>query len=322
MRQFECPACGSFLAFDNLACHCGTQVAWDQAMHGFVTRFTPCANRDLIACNWVAAEPGALCRSCAMTSVIPDTFHDENLGLWAEAERAKRWVLATLGRWGWFTPADAGPLPEFHLLSDHTSAGQVPVSMGHMAGIVTIDVSEADPATRVERRVALGERYRTMTGHFRHELSHFLFERLSVRQGFAEAFRALFGDERADYADALERYYRNGPPADWAQRHVSPYAASHPHEDWAESLSHVMHLADIADSAAAAGLSAPSLPGDYDAYAERDAARLVNIGVELGLALNHVNRAMGLPDIYPFVLTPEIRAKLEWGHGWLAGLRD
>ena len=316
MRIFSCPACSGRLFFHSLDCACGSAVSFDVERQGVELLQYPCANRATIGCNWKATGPaGGYCRSCAMTELIPDTFHDENLALWADAERSKRWVLATLVRWGWFTQADSGRRPVFHLLSEATAVGDVNVTMGHQAGTVTINVSEADPAALVERREALGERLRTMTGHFRHEIGHFIFERLSEQDVFSDRFRQLFGDERADYGAALRTHYEAGPPDGWNADYVTSYASSHPHEDWAESFAHLLHLTDIADSFAAMGLGAPSLPQPgYDAYAERDAQRLISAGAELGIALNHVNRAMGLADLYPFVLTAPIRAKLAFVH--------
>lgn len=319
MKIHDCPSCSAPLAFESLSCHCGADVAYDPDSDRFTPLFTGCANREEIGCNWVADVSGPLCRSCAMTAVIPDTFHGENLGLWAESERAKRWVLANLARWGWFVSRDTGPRPVFHLLAEATGQGAVPVTMGHAGGVVTINVMEADAAERTQRRLQLGERLRTMIGHFRHELGHyFFFERLAPQYGFTDRFRMLFGDEREDYAAALAKHYSDGPPGHWNERHVTPYASSHPHEDWAETFAHLMHLTDITDSFAAAGLAAPDLPEpNYDAYAEQDAERLVTIGAGLGIALNHVNRSMGLQDIYPFVLTPVIREKLAFVSRWM-----
>jgi hypothetical protein len=320
MKIYSCPVCGQDLYFGNLTCTCGAVVAMDPHGAGFLTGSAHCANRAEIGCNWAATAPGGLCRSCVMTEVIPDTFHGENRALWSEAERAKRWVLATLARWGMFTDADPGPRPVFHLLAEGTGAGHVHVSMGHHRGVVTINVTEANPVERAQRREGLGELLRTMIGHFRHELAHFSFQQLVGRDGFLDRFREVFGDERADYGEALALHYRDGPPAGWQARHVTPYAACHPSEDWAESVAHLLHLTDIIDSFVAAGLYASELPApDYDAYAETDPDRLIAVGAHLGLALNHVNRAMGLADIYPFVLTPEIRGKLGFALRWLRG---
>lgn len=325
MRIFSCPACRQTLFFENLRCVCGAEVAFDPEAAVFVAADRTCANRAAIGCNWMAAEPapgleaGALCRSCAMTEIIPQTFQADNQALWARAEAAKRWVLANLARWGWLASGDPGPRPRFHLLSEAVRGGEAPITMGHDSGLVTINVTEADPAEIVRRQAEMGEPYRTMVGHFRHELAHYLFERLAEDAAFAAAFRALFGDERADYGAALKRHYEDGPPEGWAERHVTSYASAHPHEDWAETAAHLLHLADMADSAEAAGLAMDGTPQPgWDAYAERDAERLVGLAAGLGLAFNHVNRSMGLSDIYPFVLPPAAREKLAFAHARLA----
>lgn len=317
MRTHACPACGARAFFVNIACACGADLVYDPRMDAFAEGLSPCANREAIGCNWAAPEPGALCPACAMTEVAPDPGQGDNRALWAEAELAKRRLLAGIGRWGWLGAADAGRLPVFHLLSERTAEGEMQVMMGHMDGLVTINVAEADPAVRVARREAFDEPYRTMIGHFRHEIAHFLFERLAHDPDFLTGFRAVFGDERADYGEALDRHHARGAPADWAARHVSAYASAHPHEDWAESAAHAMHFADLTDSFAAEGLSAPDLPAGYDAYAETDGARLVEIGGWLGIALNGVNRAMGIGDVYPFVLGEVAREKLVFAHRWL-----
>ena len=323
MRIFTCPDSSEALFFDNLACASGTEAAYDPDLAEFVADFTPCANRVVIGCNWIAEGAGGLCRACAMTEVIPDASTPQNLALWAEAELAKRWVLANLARWGWFAAADAGPRPVFQLLSEQTSAGEAPVSMGHADGVVTINVTEADPTERTRRRIELGEPLRTMIGHYRHEIGHFCFLRLAERPGFVDAFRAIFGDERADYGAALQRHYAEGALAGWQQTYISAYSSAHPHEDWAECFAHLLHLADIVDSFVAAGLRSDAAPAaGYDAYAETDADRLITFGAELGIALNHVNRSIGLADIYPFVLTPPIRAKLAFVHGWMHAARS
>jgi hypothetical protein len=306
------------VVFRNDGCTaCGAALVYAPDADAFVAGAVFCANRARIGCNW-AAEGSGFCASCALTEIIPDAFYADNAALWAAAEHAKRRVLATLRRWGWFGAADPGPRPVFHLLSERTAGGLAPVLTGHAAGVVTLNVMEGDPAELVRRREALGEPYRTLEGHVRHELAHFLFERLAGRDGFLAAFRAAFGDERADYAAALDAYHAGGPPPDWPATKISAYAAAHPHEDWAESAAHAMALTDIVDSAAAAGLDAPgAAAGAGDAYGEADADALLDRAAALGFALTHVNRSMGLDDLYPFVLTPPVRAKLALAHGWL-----
>jgi hypothetical protein len=273
-----------------------------------------CANREVIGCNWIAPKQGAFCRSCAMTKLAPDPTVPNAIPNWTLTEAAKRWVLDNLGRWNWFRPEDPGAPPVFHMLAE----GSVPVPMGHVAGKVTISVAEVDPVLRVTRREALNEPYRTMIGHMRHEIAHMLWWRLSLREDFLDAFRTMFGDERADYPAALQRYYQEGPPPLWTMSFLTSYASSHPHEDWAETTAHLLHLVDITDSFVAAGLSSLELPHQsWDPYTEPDAERLIYVAASLVPGINHVNRSMGLEDLYPFVLSDVARRKLAFVHDWL-----
>lgn len=254
-----------------------------------------------------------------MTEVAPDLGIAENVAHWAEAERSKRWVLANLSRWGWFTGADAGQDPVFHMLAEETRDGETNVVMGHNEGLLTINVDEVDPSKRVALREDLNEPLRTMIGHFRHELAHYFFRRFESSNEFVDEFRAIFGDERADYSEALKSYYERGHQPDWQDSFISAYASSHPHEDWAESFAHVLHLTDIVDSLISSGLGAPDLPSmPYDAYAEEDPQKLILYGGRIGIALNHVNRSMGTTDIYPFVHSDTIKKKFVFAHSWIS----
>lgn len=318
MQIFECPACAQSTYFHNLSCACGQALVFDVEAQTMRTDLAPCPNREEIGCNWAATNlEGGLCFSCAMTDVVPDLREPANLGHWSETELSKRWVLANMARWGWFVGADPGARPRFRLLSEQTLAGHEAVVMGHASGVITINVSEATDALRVARREALGEQYRTMIGHIRHELAHFLFERLSEDPPFLDGFRELFGEERADYTAALEAHYANPKQNDGS--YITDYATAHPHEDWAETVAHLLHLVDLTDSVAAAGLSTPQgPPAGYDAYQEGDPQLLLNLASEVVLAVNHVNRALDLPDLYPFVLTPPVRQKIEFAHKHLS----
>jgi hypothetical protein len=173
----------------------------------------------------------------------------------------------------------------------------------------------------------MGESYRTLLGHFRHEVGHWYWEVL-VRdggEGRLEAFRALFGDERQDYAAALKAHYENGPAEDWRSRFITSYASAHPWEDWAETWAHYLHMVDTLETAAAFGLRirprvAPeevlSAELDKDPHAPgRDINELVTEWVPLTFAVNSLNRSMGQPDLYPFVLSPPVVEKLGFIHG-------
>ena len=315
MKIFTCGACKTPVFFSNLNCTCGAPLFYDPDMDVMLNEAQPCQNRQPISCNWKAEGDTGFCRSCQMTQTIPDTFHGDNVALWRVSEQSKRWVLSNLMRWGWFTAKDNGPWPTFKMLAEQTSRGEMPVTMGHANGLITINVTEGDPVVREFRRDELDERLRTMTAHFRHEIAHFLFLRLQTQQGFTESFRALFGDESADYGAALDRHYQNGAPADFQSRFVTPYASSHPHEDWAETCAHVMHLTDIVDSASAAELRHNRRPrSGYDAYKEAKSEKLLDQAFKFGTGLNHIVRSMGMQDIYPFVISPNVKEKLIFAH--------
>lgn len=206
MRIFACPVCAERMYFDNTFCRCGHHVLFDPDRQIMTSDGEMCSNRQTIGCNWIAESHG-FCRSCAMTRTVPDIGEPENIGLWAKTESAKRRMLANLARWGWFTPSDPAERPVFRLLSEQTVSGDARIVMGHDAGLITINVTEASEAVRKQRQENLGELYRTMIGHMRHEMAHFLHLRLSTRDGFLDAFRSLFGDEREDYGAALSRHY-------------------------------------------------------------------------------------------------------------------
>lgn len=312
MQVFTCPDCDTTVYFHNRTCARDHAVRFDPEAQTMRTDVQPCANREDIGCNWMAETDG-LCRACAMTEIVPDLREADNLPLWERTELAKRWMLANLGRWGWFGEADTGERPVFRLLSEHTAAGDAKVVMGHANGVITINVSEASEAVRAKRQEQMGELYRTMIGHMRHEMAHFLHIRLSEREGFLDEFRKLFGDERADYGEALKAHYANPGVAD--ENHITSYATAHPHEDWAETIAHLLHLVDFLDSASLTRLALPEgpMPG-YDAYAENDTETLLKSAVALSMAVNHVNRALDLPDLYPFVLGKGVREKLAFAH--------
>ncbi|MEE4383347.1 MAG: putative zinc-binding metallopeptidase [Pseudomonadales bacterium] len=314
MRVFDNPVGGGTLWFDNLTTADGVPIAYDPQARTFLASAPFCANRDRIGCNWIAPEAGAFCRACAMTALAPDPAVPGAMANWAQTEAAKRWVLDNLGRWNWFRPEDPGARPVFHMLDE----GRTPVLMGHVDGVVTISVAECDPVLRTTRQEALAEPYRTMIGHVRHEVAHMLWWRLSLRADFLDAFRATFGNERTDYRAALEHHYAHGPPAAWREHFLTSYASTHPHEDWAETAAHLLHLTDIADSFVAAGLSVEGVPGGFrDPYADPDAGRLLRASTAVAVGVNHVNRSMGLSDLYPFVLSAAALGKLAFVHDWL-----
>nr|WP_255719236.1 putative zinc-binding metallopeptidase [Pelomonas sp. P8] len=199
------------------------------------------------------------------------------------------------------------------------------VITGHADGVITLDASEADDARREERRGSLGEPYRTLLGHLRHETGHYYWQLLVEPSHWIESCRVLFGDERQDYGEALQRHYASGPPADWGLHFVSAYASAHPWEDWAETWAHYLHLADTLDTARSFGLDGERVELSYERFGadtvadagDADAAgflQLINSWMELTGVLNELSRSMGVADFYPFVLSRPAVRKLHLVH--------
>jgi len=104
---------------------------------------------------------------------------------------------------------------------------------GHENGLITMNIAEADDAYRERTRAEMGEPYCTLLRHFRHEIGHYYFDRLATGTKWEEPCRKMFGDERVDFAKALQAHYEEGPPADRDKSYVSAYATTHPWQDWA-----------------------------------------------------------------------------------------
>ncbi|WP_019589223.1 MULTISPECIES: putative zinc-binding metallopeptidase [unclassified Thioalkalivibrio] len=368
MQLFECEACGLAVHFDNTRCtRCGHRLGflpdrmrvaalapvgtgtdrqgrevaggwWQVAGEPDGPRYRQCRHYAVDGiCNWMVPEsdPDPFCRACRLNRTIPDLRVPGNRTLWARLEAEKRRLVYGLLRLGLpVTPRRDDPAGlAFDFLASTAPAFQEGggVVTGHAAGLITLDIAEADPAVRERMREAMAEPYRTILGHFRHESGHHYWERL-VRGGPAhEDFRRVFGDERADYDAALRRHYREGPPADWQERFVSAYASAHPWEDWAETWAHYLHIVDTLDTARAYGLevgaeglagSAMSHAPDYDPYHAPDIDTLMDHWLPLTNALNSLNRSMGHGHIYPFTLTPAAIAKLRWVHAIIRAARD
>jgi hypothetical protein len=351
MKVFHCDHCPNLVFFENTQCLlCGHALAflpdvadlgsleqiddglWESAAKLGRRKYRLCQNYlGENVCNWAvpAEDDHPLCTSCRLTRVIPDLSELVNKEAWYRLEVAKRRVVYSL-------MALRLPLlnrdddPErglaFEFLADRPGI-EKPVLTGHANGVITINLAEANDAEREKRRLALHEPYRTLLGHFRHEVGHYYWDRLTAESERLDLFREIFGDERADYAAALEQHYEYGAPADWQSQYITAYASSHPWEDWAETWAHYLHMSDALETATAVGLTLkprrrdePALtatgkpPGSFDDMIDR--------WFSLTYVLNNLNRGMGLPDGYPFVLSPEVIAKLRFVHETIAGATE
>jgi hypothetical protein len=349
MKTFHCDCCGQPVFFENVRClRCGSALAflpdrlalcavepapgpegaWQRKARGKrahdASLYRPCINDTKYqACNFAvrAGDPNALCVSCRQTRILPDLSIPDNVQRWYRIELAKRRLFYTLAKLGL---VDANPPdgrrdgPVFEFLAD-TPDRQV--MTGHASGVITLNIAEADDAERVRRRVALGEPYRTLLGHLRHESGHFYWDRLIAEGGRTARFRAVFGDESQDYSQALQRYYAAGAAAHWESHHVSAYASSHPWEDWAETWAHYLHMVDLLETAASYNTRIAVTPGeeieevvnpfetgsgDFDALVEQ--------WVPVTLLVNSLNRSLGQDDAYPFALSRDALEKLRFVH--------
>jgi hypothetical protein len=339
MKLFECQNCGQPLYFENTRCEsCGLSlgylperqtvtalkpdgVNW-RALANPRGRYRHCANAAQGACNWLVAsdDPAAYCAACRHNRTIPDLTLPDNLAHWRLVEVAKHRLFYTLLRLRLplRTRVEDPDGLAFDFLVDHDAMppGAAPVMTGHANGVITINLAEADDAERERRRGQMAEPYRTLLGHFRHEIAHYYWDRLVANTASIDEFRQIFGDEREDYGVALQRYYASGAPADWPEHFVTAYATAHPWEDFAETWAHFFHMVDTLETAAAFGLVvAPMLSKglatriDFDPHTA-DMERLIEAWIPVTFVANSINRSMGLPDLYPFVLSAPVIGKL------------
>lgn len=345
VKLFECQSCGQLVFFENQHCgQCGERLgylpergelsalqpagAFWTTYSGSGTQSKFCANADYSVCNWLlpASSVDVFCRACRHNRIVPDLSVGSNLQAWAKLETAKHRLFYTLVQLGLPTP-NRQDKPEgglvFDFLTDLAGPSGSKVMTGHEDGLITLAVAEADDAEREARRASMGEPYRTLLGHFRHEVGHFYWDVLIRDGGLLSEFRTVFGEEREDYAGALRRHYSEGPAPCWQNRFVSAYAGSHPWEDWAETWAHYLHIIDGLETAGVFGLQVhPSIdphhaletrPG-IDPYGTGDFRDFVHRWLPLTIAMNAMNQSMGLNDLYPFILSPIVIQKLAFIH--------
>jgi len=348
MRTYSCN-CGNSLFYDNSQClACGQQVGYCPQCRRIVTLLPlegggyQCGNSEcgvLLAkcanyfehdvCNRcvVADQPaGALCDCCRFNSTIPDLSVPGNLQKWYRLEAAKRRLFYDLKQLGLpYGTADDGVTPP---LSFDFKADVIPkarlwrrmpkketVYTGHAGGNITINIREADDVEREKLRVDLGEAQRTLIGHFRHEVGHYYWDMLVLGRREEECIAAFGDHNNPTYSEALERHYSQGPPADWPQNFVSAYATMHPWEDFAECWALYLDMTSVLDTASHMG---------FERRIDLRRARLDDMVVryqELGIALNEMNRSLGLLDVVPEVIVAPVIDKLHFIHDLVAAGR-
>ena len=345
MKLFTCQSCSNLVYFENVKCErCGHALGYlpqpneisalepqeNNQYHALADpqqQYKYCSNAQHGVCNWLvpANDETGFCLACRHNRTIPDLTQPGNDLLWGKIERAKHRLFYTLLRLK-LPLNNRAHDPEHGLAFDFLQDPPVPhaqgVMTGHDNGLITLALREADDSVREEVRNAMGEPYRTLLGHLRHESGHYYWDVLVSRDpALLERCRRLFGDDRADYAEALKRHYDDGAPADWQDRFVSVYASSHPWEDFAETWAHYMHIVDALETAHAFGMSVNpedheeiAAEADFDPLGARGMQRIVTRWLPISFALNSLNRSMGYPDLYPFVLAPAVIEKLAFIH--------
>ncbi len=357
MRVFHCDHCAQLLFFENTTCvNCHRTLAYVPELGAVVSldpihaqpgvygsplpnargrRFKLCNNyMEHNTCNhgMDADDPRELCRACRLTRTIPDLSRFGHYTAWSKLETAKRRLLYTLNALGLpviSKEQDPDRGLQFDFMADPDDANAPQVNTGHENGVITVNLAEADDAERERRRQEHHEPYRTLLGHFRHEVGHYYWSLLVSQvydanpQARLDRCRALFGDDREDYQAAMQRYYEQGAPADWRDHFISAYATMHPWEDFAETWAHYLHIIDTLQTAATNGLG---LHPDRDDEPRVDRVlnpiadpvppleKLIEDFTALTYTLNNLNRGMGINDAYPFVLSGPAREKLQFVH--------
>jgi hypothetical protein len=333
MRDFRCPNCGQRLTFENSAClACGSPLGFsldemvllvittgdDADQAGFVSagEYELCANRHVAECNWLVPinQPPLLCASCVLTIERPNDSDTAGLVEFAQAEAAKRRLVAGLHELK-LPIVGRDQDPSYGLAFRLLSSAHEKVLTGHENGVITIDLAEGNDVHREQLRVEMDEPYRTLLGHFRHEIGHYYFYRLITPSSeYVARFNELFGDPNADYQEALDRHYRDGAPENWQKSFVSSYATMHPAEDWAETFAHYLHIRDTLDTSAWCGLASASATFDRPALGPSAFQAIIDMWLPLSWSLNMVNRSMGHDDLYPFVLPAAVLEKMKFIH--------
>jgi hypothetical protein len=346
LKVFHCTHCEHLVFFENATCvRCQHTLAYlqDRELVGALNPlpdgkwqcivgdqqplYRLCDNyaRESV-CNWAIPEqdPHSLCYSCRFTHVLPDLGQPANRTAWYKLEVAKRRLLYTLVRLGAAPISKADDSEKglaFAFLADTSEVGTAPILTGHANGTITINVAEADDVERERRRAQLHEPYRALLGHFRHESGHYYWDRL-IKDGPAlETFRELSATNgrimRMRFTTIISKVRRQtgrailSPPMPrhipgrtGQKRGLTIFTSSirlkqqcglalRPHRSDEPKLKH--------------GLD-PTVRGgqSFD--------QLLESWFPLTYILNNLNRGLGLPDGYPFVLSPSAIDKLRFVH--------
>ncbi|MBB6326409.1 hypothetical protein FHS59_002037 [Algoriphagus iocasae] len=341
MKIFECGHCFHPLYFENSSCEkCGNHVGFsvkDLDLKSFDSpfpsleindekgKFTYCGNYKFGVCNWLIPqdENSEFCLACSLNRTIPDLSDQENFEKWKKLESAKHRLVYQLLKLGLLNTKNSTEKPISLMFDFIAKQGNDKINTGHQNGLITILLSEADSVHREYMRKQMSEQYRTLIGHFRHEVGHYYWDQLIAGQEEnLQEFRRIFGDEQLDYGQALNSHYQNGAPQNWQQSFISQYATAHPWEDWAETWAHYLHIMDMSETAFYFGVTVnprikdESVKGKIptDPYEINGFDEIYETWAPVSFAINSLNRGMGIPDAYPFVVSPVVLEKMKFIH--------
>ena len=339
MKLYTCTNCHNTLYFENSTClNCNHAVGFEAAKFDLLAldinqnAYSPvndknesyrfCSNAMYGTCNWLIpiTQTSDFCIACSLNRVIPELSIDKNRQKWARIEIAKHRLIYSLLRLGLPVSAKVNSTDingiAFDFMADISATEKV--MTGHDNGVISLNIEEADEGERVRHKLNLGEKYRTLLGHFRHEIGHYYWDVLIKDGPHLEKFRQLFGNDEKDYSEALEIYYKTETPANWNDTFISSYATSHPWEDWAETWAHYMHLMDTLETAWSFGIGIQNKGMETainkDPYTIADFNTVINKWFPLTFAVNNLNRSMGEEDLYPFIISSPVVEKLQFIH--------
>ena len=348
MKIFQCGHCHHAVFFENYTCeNCGhlsgfrdkdrKMLTFDPTRDSLISdreqiEYKYCKNKEYDVCNWLIEknDTAEFCHACQLNRTIPNLSDIENFDKWRNLEIAKHRLIYQLQKIG--LPLSSKMRNEDGLCFDFVAQQyNANLMTGHDNGVITILLREADSVQREQMRKQFLEPYRTLIGHLRHEVGHYFWDRLvKTNPKVLTAFRAIFGDEQPNYADALQKYYKERAAGNWQESFISKYATSHPWEDWAETWAHYLHIIDMVETAYFFGLKVSPKGQDkdmktkvsFDPYTIEDFDDIIQTCMPLSFAVNSINRAMGVPDVYPFVITPAVVHKLKFIHQLLLPKRQ
>ena len=349
MKIFKCSSCQQPIYFDNQHCNfCQSALGFDHISMDMVAlqpnpepniftelstqnQYKFCKNHEYGVCNWVISrdDSNEFCVACKVNRTIPNLSDPQYRQRWHKIELAKHRLIYSLLRWNLQVEPQSANVEQglaFDFKADPNSPNEPRVLTGHDNGLITLNIAEADDVERAMARDNMDEVYRTLLGHFRHEIGHYYWDVLVDQTEFLEPCRELFGDERASYQDALDKHYHQGPPADWMDHYISSYATMHPWEDWAETWAHYLHIVDVLETVDSFGVQVNpkivaeqennfmQLKHNFDPYVSEDFEEIYRAWLPISFAMNSLNRSMGQEDFYPFVINADVKQKLNFIH--------